>query len=314
MDQFDFLPPGRARGLNLRPDTEKPGDRCGFLRDVTPTIPMAEWDERLKTHVGLDDCVWIWLDQGSTGSCGSESCCNGGMLLREVSGQPRVEMNPYGMYHTTSGGSDRGSNLGDNLDFARETGMFPESIWPRSKGWRTAPSAEAVAAAGQYKLDEFWEVTTLEECGSALLRGFPLYYGSAAHAKCGIKLLDKTRFKYLNSWGKDWSSPSAGEYVAEQLYPGETADWHRDMGLLAATLHTTAEERAAWPDDLGRWWKMCLTNYVTADPRMRTRVEHIESILKSDEWSGRGVEKLSSSGVNFGYGAYCVRTATDAAA
>jgi hypothetical protein len=233
------------------------------------------------------------------------------MLIEALLGRPRVEKNPLGMYNTTSGGSDRGSNLGDNLSFARETGCFPASVWPRSKGWRAAPSAEAVAAAGQYKLDEFWEVTTLEECGSSLLRGFPLFYGSASHAKCGIKLLDSKRFKYLNSWGKDWSSPSAGEYIAEQLYPERDAEWHQNVGLVAAVGPVSDLLLRAFGVEQYRRIMVAMTH--VANVSAWPQVEVVRDMLTSDEWSGRGVEKLSASGVNFGYGAYCIRTATDAA-
>jgi hypothetical protein len=314
---FDFMPPGRARGLLLRPKAEKPGSRCGFLRDTTPTIPMGDWPELLKTHTGLDPCVSFWLDQDGVGSCAAEACSNGLMLTRAFSGQDFVLLSPWSLYSETSGGSDRGSNLGDNLDLARSRGICPDSIWPRSKGWRAKPDATALKQAAEFKIDEFHETTTLEEVGTGIWNNMGAFYGSAAHAKFALKMLAPSgstwRFKYLNSWGKDWSEPGAGEYIAEQLYPGETIEWHRDMGFLAATLHSTAEERATWPNEMGKWWKLCLANYVTADPRMRTRVEHIESILKSDEWSGRGVEKLNSSGVNFGYAAYCVRTANAAA-
>lgn len=309
-DHFDFMPPGKARGL--LPRVDKPGDRCGFLRDVVPTIPMAEWPELLKTHTGLDPCVSFWLDQDGVGSCAAEACSNGLMLTRAFSGQPFVLMSPWSLYSVTSGGSDRGSNLGDNLDLARSKGVCPDATWPRSKGWRAVPNAAAYKIAAEYKIDEYHEVTTLEEAGTAMLLDFAFYYGSASHAKCGIKLLDSKRFKYLNSWGKDWSSPGAGEYIAEQLFPERDATWHYNIGLTAATWNLPNSTLRGWTKEVCRAIGAAMT-YVGNEAAWPP-VEIVREVLKSDEWSGRGVEKLSSSGVNFGYGAYCVRTASDAPA
>jgi hypothetical protein len=309
MDFIEFVPPGRSKGLLLRPPLEKPGDICPLYAEHHVVYPVEEWDSLLPGHTGLDQYVWIWLDQDGVGSCGADSEHNGEMLLEAAAGQPRVAKNPLGMYHTTSGGRDNGSNLGDNLQFGRDVGHFPEEVWPRSKGWKAAPTAEAVAAANRYRIDEFSEVTGTADAGSTMFDGFPLYWGSAGHAKCGIRVLDKTWFKYLNSWGKGWSDPMAGRWLAEQRWPGRDEEWWMHVGLVAATLHSTPEGRTQWEADVRvRWRRAYGTLAATGE---LTLAEQIHATLQTDEWSGRGVEKFSR--INYGYGAYCQRTTMEPA-
>jgi len=154
-------------------------------------------------------------------NCASEAVCGSLKIVRAQSGLPQIEGNPYGIYGRVNGGSDRGSTLSANLTFIRDKGMFPESVWPRSKGWRANPSQEAYDAASQYRVDEYFEVSTWSELATALLRGWVIYWGYSGHSIVGVDLLNDSQFIYLNSWGNwgkgtDYSTMDYGFGVANR--------------------------------------------------------------------------------------------------
>ena len=145
-------------------------------RDSSPG--MAD----LIGSVELRSCVTTIKDQDGVGTCATESTTQAVEIVRRFEGQEYVELNPWSIYWYTSGGRDSGSSIDDNLAYVREKGICPESLWPRSKGWKSRPSAEAMEAALQYRIDEFYDVTTIAEAGTALLLGFPVVFGWQGHS------------------------------------------------------------------------------------------------------------------------------------
>jgi hypothetical protein len=83
-------------------------------------------------------------------------------------------------------------------------------VWPRDKGWRKNPSDEADTAALEYKGMEWFDISSTDEFGTALLKGFPVVWGSAGHAKCAVELLSTSEFSYLNSWDPTWGDQGFG--------------------------------------------------------------------------------------------------------
>ena len=208
---LDDPPPGILPGLLVEPVGVRNAvasiDQApGFVR-----IPIAQWPALIAAkhntswwaHTGLP------LNQGQVGSCASESKDGGIMLSRERAGLPRVVMNPYATYGRVNGGRDSGSTLSANLSFAKQYGCFPESVWPRSKGWRAEPSAAAYEAAKQYRIVEYYRIPNndWEAFGSALLQGYVVYWGYSGHAIVGVDLVSTSTFRYLNSWG-NWGNAS----------------------------------------------------------------------------------------------------------
>jgi hypothetical protein len=140
------------------------------------------------------------------------------MIDRIKRGQKHIYLNPWFAYHTTSGGVDRGSSIDENLRFLREYGCCPESIWPRSKGWKATPSREAYIAAKQFRIQEFYDVVTLEELVSCILHGFPVVFGYSGHAICGVAMASVDRVVYVNSWGTRWGDNGFGTIALSRIY------------------------------------------------------------------------------------------------
>lgn len=212
-----------GRNCFVHPRDDQPGDSCPFVRSAPGfnVIPRADWKRLVKAELNNSELVYHTMNQGSVGSCASESKDQAVMLVREMMGLPRVVFNPYGTYGRVNGGADRGSSLGANLRFARDEGCFPADIWPRSKGWRANPSEEAWEAADNYRLDEYYEVGNWSEFASSLLLGWPVYWGYSGHAIVAVDLLNEDQFIYLNSWGQwgkgtDYSEKNYGFGVANR--------------------------------------------------------------------------------------------------
>lgn len=149
----------------------------------------------------------------SGNSCAAEAATGALMVARSVVGLDHVLLNPWYLYHFTSHGVDSGSSIDENLVVARDRGIAPESVWPRSRGWRARPSAEAHAAAAEFRIEEFYDISSVDEFVTALLLGFAVEFGARGHAVLAVR----HRGSYpeiLNSWGRGWGDGGFGSWVS----------------------------------------------------------------------------------------------------
>lgn len=207
----------------------RPGEKCPMLASRIKIIPSGDWEAAAK-ELGdsLRRKVPVVLYQ-NVNSCACESSTGAVMLSRSIIGLPHVLLNPLFVYHTTSGGSDNGSSIDDNLVFIRKHGIAPESVWPRSKGFRAKPSDEAYEAAKPFKIEEFYGINTNNEFVSALLAGYSVVFGSNGHAILGIQHMGSYPL-ILNSWG-DWEDGGFGKWCSYNAI-----NW--DYGAFAVLLPT----------------------------------------------------------------------------
>jgi len=208
-DNWLVTPPGRAKGC--LPRDSRPGDLAPLLGEKIQVISdPREWDEILQLREqrgeafhGRRDVNQI-KDQDGVGSCATESTAQGIEVIAERAGYPFVQLNPWSIYRVTSGGVDRGSNIDRNLEFARNTGVLPESYWPRSKGWRANPPDGWRDVAAKYRIDEWYDMTSVAEVATALLKGFAVVIGLSAHSEVLVDLLPGGKALVANSWGTNW--------------------------------------------------------------------------------------------------------------
>lgn len=202
-----IIPDGCRTGC--LPRSSKFGDVCKLAADGIELIPRDQWKDLIGT-VSLRPCVRQILDQDGAGSCATESTTQSEMIGREVAGLPFVLLNPWSIYRVTSGGRDNGSSIDENLVFARDTGILPEAYWPRSKGFRATPPDGWEKVAARYRIDEFFDIGSIDEVGSALLRGFAVVFGWSGHSCIMTRLLSTITAEYANSWG-DWGDQGFGK-------------------------------------------------------------------------------------------------------
>lgn len=208
MSSILIIPDGKKTGC--KPRMSKPGQWCPLFGEKVPTIPVGEW-ENLIGEIELRSCVTNIKDQDGVGSCATESTSQAVEIVRKLEGQEYVELNPWSIYSTTSGGRDQGSSIDENLIYVQAHGICPESVWPRSKGWSAKPSAEALEVAKLYKIEEFYDISTVAEVGTALLLGFPVVFGWSGHSCVLTQLLSTTTAEYANSWAPSWGDAGFGQ-------------------------------------------------------------------------------------------------------
>jgi len=187
-------------------------------------ISISEWDKYIEDQERVDLRKFVpkgmILDQDGVKSCASESIAGSIMAVRVFNGMKPVKLNPLFAYHTVSGGRDGGSTLSDNVSFAEQYGIASQDVWPRSNGWRAKPSEEAYEDAKNYRLLEFYKVSSWEEFGTALLLGWPVYFGYSGHAIWGTKVISTSRLEYCNSWGEEFGDDGFGTLAKNSIMWG----------------------------------------------------------------------------------------------
>ncbi len=191
----------------------RPGEVCPMAADRIKIIPSSDW-AAAAAELGdsIRQKIWFLLNQGNVGSCATESTTEDEMLVEAVQGKPRVLLNPWFIYRVTSGGRDQGSSIDDNLAFVRENGIAPESLHPRSRGWQAKPSAEAIEAAKEHRIEEFYDVSNVNEFVSALLTGFAVVFGANGHSVLAVQHMGSYPL-ILNSWG-NWEDHGFGQWCS----------------------------------------------------------------------------------------------------
>jgi hypothetical protein len=206
------LPPGRVKGC--LPRKSLPGQMFPMASEKITIIDRKDWPKFLANNPSqMKPFVKVILNQGSLGSCATEACTGGVMACNVFAGQPFTLLNPLSIYATTSGGRDNGSSIDDNLAFAQQYGICPEAVWPRSKGFKVKPSAEAMKAAEQFRILEVFDITTIDEMVSALFADFCIPYGSNGHSVLKVRHIDDNQGEDANSWDYSWGDQGFGVWA-----------------------------------------------------------------------------------------------------
>lgn len=210
-----ILPPeGFATGC--LPRESKIGDVCDLYSKKLEVVPRDKW-KSLIGQISLRHHVDHIFSQRNIGSCAAESTSQASAIIRSCQNQPFVRLNPWTLYRLSSGGRDNGSNIDTNLEKMRDIGVLPESYWPRSKGWNTVPPDGWRDIAKLYRVDEFFDITSILEVGSALLKRFPVVFGWRGHSCVLVELLSETRALYANSWDDDWGDDGFGTIYLNEI-------------------------------------------------------------------------------------------------
>jgi len=190
------------------------GEVCGAFSDNLDTWNDDVCREMIEHGVSMKSHIREVKDQGQNGSCATESTTGSVQLIREFNGREFVKLNPLSLYaftHASNRGGGGGSSIDSNLARARDEGILPESVWPRSKGWHEKPPQDLMEEhAAKYRIDEFWDVGNISEVRTALLAQLPVVFGWRGHSCCLVELISMEEAIYLNSWGSDWGDDGLG--------------------------------------------------------------------------------------------------------
>lgn len=214
-----LVPEGKRMGA--LPRTTAPGAYCDLYRDrfKQHIVNPEDWPELIKNGAGDQRKYVNWIyDQDGIGSCAAEGLCACVDVDREHAGLPRVKFNPWPLYILSGEGQDNGSTLEDNLKFARERGLVPDELWPRAQHrWNDMPPQSVWDEAKKYRVEEFYDIGSAVEAGSALLTNHCVYAAYPGHAWELIAILNTIQGLWRNSWGTQWGDNGFGVINLSQL-------------------------------------------------------------------------------------------------
>jgi len=206
------------------PRDDKPGDVFSVFEDSkVDIIPRSEWKEAslaIRTQVNLVKKI---KDQGNEGSCASNATAQAAeIIFNKQSGVDNwIELSAMSLYKRVGRDPNSGSTVSSNLREIRDVGILPvnndknkrrfvHTFPPRGfytkypRGWQET--------AKQFRVTEWWDITSFDGFVTALLTGSPVVYGRSGHAICGVipEYVDRGWYiKYANSWG-NWGDNGFG--------------------------------------------------------------------------------------------------------
>ncbi len=211
-DLYSLDPPvGQVKGC--LPRVTRYGECCDKFEDHVEVIPREKWDEYLDSEANYRQFIKSIFSQGSISSCASEATTQGmaGVEAFRNNGE-YVLLNPWTLYPFVTT-RDNGSNIDRNLERARDFGVLPEEVWPRlgSNGhaWNDKPPADLFDKHA-LRIKEFYDIGTVDEVGTALIKGFPVVFGSKGHAQVITSLRDRNTGEQCNSWNVSWGDKGFG--------------------------------------------------------------------------------------------------------
>jgi hypothetical protein len=219
----------------LKPRESLYGEWFEKFEDSVEVYPRSKWDDMA---VALEEAkasayyrVWMALDQANKGSCSQEEACGATMVARSFTNQPTVALNPWPNYYLITRGRGGGTSIDSAWKTARDDGYIPMETIARNKGFRKQ-SQEHWDLAQNYRLDEVYDIGSVDEAVSALLQGFCVGYGRRGHAILAVRYLGRNKMTYLNSWGQ-WTNcndPGFGQETIRDfgnygMFAARTAYW-----------------------------------------------------------------------------------------
>jgi hypothetical protein len=189
-------------------------------------IPRSEWPALCRLQGDLTRLDPFIRNQGNEGSCVGNGAAAAFDRCQAIQHGQIVRTSAMSLYKRIGRSASSGAYVGDALTELKERGILPVSgeafphTHPATGFSRALPSGWESTAA-QFKVDEFWKISTFDEAATAVFLGFGVVYGRARHAICGWQIVqDGNRWllKYKNSWG-DWGENGFG-YDSESYLGG----------------------------------------------------------------------------------------------
>lgn len=204
------------------------------LHAPSSTVPL--------TLVDLQAAAAPVIDQGAEGKC--TACAVTGVIETKQrlknSGKEDGPFSTQGLYYLSRAMrghqmKDTGSTVTDAMTVAIKQGLIPVALWPDSEPMTMAPSAAAMAAAAQHRLDQVDQRSvpkTLQDLWATLAADGPIAFGFQVPTSFMSKQTERTgvwmgpqkgdkiegghavglfgyhpgkrAFKVRNSWGVSW--------------------------------------------------------------------------------------------------------------
>lgn len=250
--EYEAQADGRARGLVPRNYDEFP---VGFYAaapawDIA-SLPLVPWDEipdRIahmeETKTRLIDLVEALdpLDQNGQGFCWFYSGTAAIHCLRMRNNQPNVRLSAHSGACVIKNFRDEGGWGAQGLDFQKERGVVPVSLWAEKSMSRQYDTPANWEAAKEYRATEgfvdlnspqYDRELTVQQIISCYLNRIPVIsdFNWWGHSVCGLWMYDykpnlrkndPNRYaanEILNSWAKSWGQNGRGILKDSKAFP-----------------------------------------------------------------------------------------------
>jgi hypothetical protein len=232
---------GNFTGCN--PNEAPPGTFRGMFEDrfAADIYGRDQWksiiEQKDTEHTWLTELINRVFNQKQEASCVSNAGagCHEDDQALQFGPDRVIHVSAMSTYHFTGSSPNSGSNLDDCLNQMRTVGILPndsEENKSRFKhthvdvGYYTKLPQGFEETAALFKVDESYDIGTIEGIFTAVAKGYSVMYARAGHCIRLVRIFwDGTKFifGYLNSWGQ-W-----GDVLNEQISYGIGYDSDRTM-------------------------------------------------------------------------------------
>ncbi len=232
-------PLGRAKGYVARDYSAFPENSFADPFPL-PLIPWSEMPERIKDM----DRIKGWpkdhkelsgfdsLDQNGTNYCWINAPTQCVHYVRAIQGEKHVPLSPASVGAKIKNYKNVGGWGSQGLQYMREHGTAPQSMWPANAINRKYDTAECQQERLKYVVDEWWELkpNNFQQLCTCLLLGYPVAIGLNwwSHEVTACKLVlrgsdpeDDMLTDIDNSWGKGWEDNGHGLLVRSKATPDD---------------------------------------------------------------------------------------------
>jgi hypothetical protein len=218
-----------------------------------PLIPRSDWPELIREmtekKTRLSDIRRVGnygqhipaLDQNGQGYCWAYSTTAAVQILRAASNMPYVPLSAHSVACVIKNFRDQGGWGALSLDYIREHGVVPQSLWPAKSMDRRYNTPENWAEAKKYRVTEGWydlsesvydRDLTFDQTMSLLLSRVPvvLDFYWWGHSVCGFDPIDfgnqyslndpeRWGIDIMNSWRDAWGNLGMGIVRGRKAIP-----------------------------------------------------------------------------------------------
>jgi len=230
----DVDPNVHGRGRYNR--VEGYGETDGVGTSDMPLIPREEWDERIeemeRTKSRISDlCIAANLpckDQNGTNYCWINAPTHAIEVLRVIQNQNLILLSPASVGAKIKNFKNQGGWGLEGLKYIAKYGVVPVNLWPANAINRKYDTAEAWAAAEDYKAVEWDELKprNLDELFTRLFNRIPVpvgydWWGHEVLACDPAKDKGEYVLRIRNSWAMSWGFKGFNILKGRKMFPDD---------------------------------------------------------------------------------------------